>query len=213
MTKPLLLGSRTVGPSFPTYIVAEISANHNHSIDQALSMIRSAKESGADAVKIQTYLPETMTIDCAEPWFRISGGTIWDGRTLYDLYREAHTPWSWTEKLFAEARSIGIDIFSTPFDTTSVDLLERFDPPAYKIASFEIVDLELIEYVAQKGRPIILSTGMSNRGEISEAVEVAYRAGAPAVALLKCTSAYPATPESMNILTISDMAKSFQCVI
>lgn len=190
------------------YIIAEISANHGGSLEHACNTIRAIKESGADAVKLQTYTPDTITIDCDRPEFRVGKGTLWEGRTLYDLYAEAYTPWEWHAELFRLARELGMDCFSTPFDPTSVDFLETLNPPAYKIASFELIDLPLIEYVASKGRPIIMSTGMGSLAEISEAVDVVKKAGVP-LTLLKCTSSYPAPPESMNLRTIPNMSQAF----
>ncbi|MBI4327438.1 MAG: pseudaminic acid synthase, partial [Chloroflexi bacterium] len=168
------------------------------------------KEAGADAVKVQTYTPDTLTLRSDADYFRISGGTLWDGRTLYDLYGEAHLPWDWQPKLQAVADEVGLDFFSTPFDFTAVDFLERLNVPAHKVASFELVDLPLIRKVAQTGKPLILSTGMGSREEIAEAVVTARAAGAKELALLKCTSAYPAPPEEMNLRTLGDMAERFQ---
>ena len=191
-----------------TYVIGELSANHCGSIEHAKETIRSIAASGADAVKLQTYTPNTMTIDCRRDEFTVGEGTLWEGRTLYDLYEEAHTPWDWHEQLFKLANELGMDCFSTPFDKTAVDFLETLDPPCYKIASFELVDLPLIEYVASKGRPIIMSTGMGTLAEISDAVAVIKKAGVP-LALLKCTSAYPSPPESMNLRTIPHLAEAF----
>ncbi|WP_153559355.1 pseudaminic acid synthase [Roseimaritima sediminicola] len=191
-----------------TYIIAEVSANHNGKIDTAKECLRSIQLAGADAVKLQTYTPDTMTLDCDSDVFRVGEGTLWAGRTLHDLYAEAHTPWEWHGELFALAKELGMDCFSTPFDRTAVDFLEQFDPPAYKIASFELVDLPLIQYVASKGRPIIMSTGMGSLSEIAEAVAVVKAADVP-LTLLKCTSAYPSPPESMNLRTIPHLAEAF----
>lgn len=191
-----------------TYLIAEMSANHNGDFEQAKAIIRAMKEAGADAVKLQTYTPDTLTIDCDRPDFTIGEGTVWKGQRLYDLYEKAFTPWEWHADLFALAREFGMDCFSTPFDNTAVDFLEQFDPPAYKVASFELIDLGLIEYIASKGRPVIMSTGMGTREEIQEAVEVVKRAGVP-LTLLKCTSAYPSPPETMNLRTMADMAETF----
>ena len=200
---------RKIGAGFPTYIVAELSANHNQKYDEAVKIIRAAKEAGADAIKIQTYTPDTMTIESDRPEFKISGGTLWDGYTHYKLYGEAYTPWEWQPKLKKVANELGLTLFSTPFDKTAVDFLETMEVPAYKIASFEIVDIPLIEYVASKGKPLIISTGMATFDEIKEAVKAAKKAGASQIALLKCTSAYPAPPEEMNLNTIADLAKKF----
>lgn len=194
-----------------TYIIAEISANHNGSLDAALEMVRMAKECGADAVKIQTYTADTLTLDCDNEFFLIKGGTLWDGRTLYDLYQEAHTPWEWHEAIFAEAKAAGIDCFSTPFDETAVDFLEKFDPPYHKIASFELVHHPLLRKVARTGRPVILSTGMATLREIAAAVEVLRENGCTDLSLLKCTSSYPAPPEEANLARIRHMAQTFHC--
>jgi pseudaminic acid synthase len=191
-----------------TYIIAEMSANHNQDFDVACQIVRAMKESGADAVKLQTYTPDTMTIDSDQADFVVGKGTIWEGQKLFDLYGKAYTPWDWQPKLFELANELGLDCFSSPFDKTSVDFLETLNPPAYKIASFELVDIPLIEYVASKGRPIIMSTGMATLAEISDAVEVVKSAGVPLV-LLKCTSAYPASPGTMNLRTIPHLAEAF----
>ena len=200
---------RKIGMGGPVFVVAELSANHSQDFEQAVELIRRAKEVGADAVKLQTYTPDTITIQSDAPEFRIGGGTPWDGKTLYDLYSEAHMPWEWQPKLKKVADDLGIDLFSTPFDKTAVDFLEGMGVPAYKIASFEIVDIPLIEYVASKGKPVIISTGMATLDEIGEAVRAARGAGAAQIALLKCTSAYPAPPEEMNLRAIPYLAKRF----
>lgn len=194
-----------------TYIIAEISANHNGSLDAALEMVRIAADCGADAVKIQTYTADTLTLDCDNEYFRIKGGTIWDGQTLHDLYQEAYTPWEWHEAIFAEAKRVGIDCFSTPFDETAVDFLEQFDPPYHKIASFELVHHPLLRRVAATGRPVILSTGMASLREIAAAVEVLRENGCSDLTLLKCTSSYPAPPEEANLARIPHMAAAFDC--
>jgi N-acetylneuraminate synthase len=203
------LAGHSVGPECPVLVIAEISANHNQDIDQAIKLVRAAKDAGADAVKLQTYTPDTLTLRCDRPEFRIGGGTIWDGKTLYDLYGEAYTPWDWHRRLKEAADDTGIALFSTPFDPTAVDFLERLNVPAYKVASFEIVDLPLIERIARTGKPIIMSTGMATLGEIAEAVQAARSGGAIQLALLKCTSAYPAPPEDMNLRTIGHLAAAF----
>ena len=203
---------RPIGTPNPAYIVAELSANHRHSLDRAIELVHAAKEAGADAVKLQTYTPETMTIESDRPEFRVRGGTLWDGQTLFDLYREAHTPWEWHAPLMTEARSLGMACFSTPFDATAVDFLESLAVPAYKIASFEIVDLELLDRVAATRKPVLLSTGMATRQEIAEALGALRREHDPPIALLKCTSAYPAPEEDANLRTIADMAASFHVV-
>jgi pseudaminic acid synthase len=194
-----------------TYLIAEVSANHNGSLDAALELVRIAKDCGADAVKIQTYTADTLTLDCDNEHFRISGGTLWDGKTLHQLYQEAYTPWEWHEAIFAEARRIGIDCFSTPFDETAVDFLEQFDPPCHKIASFELVHDPLLRKVAATGRPVILSTGMATLEEIAHAVEILKAGGCTEFALLKCTSSYPAPVEEANLARISHMAQTFDC--
>ena len=196
----------------PCYIIAEISANHNGSLETALEMVRIAKASGADAVKIQTYTADTLTLDCDNEYFRIKGGTLWDGQTLHALYQEAHTPWDWHHAIFAEAKKEGIDCFSTPFDETAVDFLEQFDPPCHKIASFELVHHPLLKKVAQTGRPVILSTGMATLREIAAAVEILRANGCGELALLKCTSSYPAPPEEANLARIPHMAAAFDCL-
>jgi len=200
------LAGRPVGPGHPVYVIAELSANHNGSLDQACDVVRAAAEAGADAVKLQTYTPDTLTIDSdAEP-FRVGEGTLWAGRTLHDLYAEAMTPWEWHEDLQALAGELGLQLFSTPFDRTAVDFLDAMDPPAFKIASFELVDLELVAETARRGRPLIMSTGMATDDEIDDAVRVARQSGAPGVVLLRCNSAYPARPDEMDLRTIPDMA-------
>ncbi|MGQ9711973.1 MAG: pseudaminic acid synthase [Desulfotomaculales bacterium] len=203
------INSRKIGTGHPVYIVAEISANHNQKFDQAIELIKVAKEAGADAVKFQTYTPDTMTIKSDRPEFRIGGGTLWDGQTLYDLYTEAYTPWEWQPKLKEVAESLGLDFFSTAFDPSAVNFLEEIGVPVHKLASFEIVDIPLIEKMASTGKPLIISTGMATLGEIEEAVRVARNTGAAQIALLKCTSAYPALPEEMNLYTIPHMAEAF----
>ncbi len=191
-----------------TYIIAELSANHGGSVEHACQTLRAIHEAGANAIKLQTYTADTLTINSRRPEFMIGKGTLWEGRNLYDLYSEAYLPWEWHHPLFELAIELGMDCFSTPFDKTAVDFLEQFDPPAYKIASFELVDLPLIEYVASKNRPIIMSTGMGTLAEITEAVDTVKKAGVP-LTLLKCTSAYPSPPEAMNLLTIPHLAEAF----
>lgn len=203
------INDRPIGPGQSVYIVAELSANHRQEYKAAVKLIEAAKESGADAVKLQTYTPDTMTIECDRPEFRIGGGTPWDGKTLYDLYSEAYMPWEWQPKLKKVADDLGIDLFSSPFDKTAVDFLEDMNVPAYKVASFEIVDIPLIEYMASKCKPMIMSTGMATMDEIDEAVRAARGAGASQIALLKCTSAYPAPPEEMNLRAIPYLAETF----
>lgn len=202
------IGGRKIGRGHPAYIIAEMSANHGHDFDKALSIIKAAKDAGADAVKIQTYTPDTMTIACDNEHFKIKG-TIWEGKTLHDLYGEAYTPWEWQPKLKEYAEEIGIDLFSTPFDPSSVDFLEEMDVQVYKIASFEVVDIPLLKKVAQTGKPVIMSTGMATLEEVEEAVETLRNNGCNELALLKCTSAYPAPTEEANLLTILDLEKRF----
>ena len=194
------------------YIIAEISANHNGTLATAIELVRLAKSCGADAVKIQTYTADTLTLDCDNEYFKIEGGTLWDGTTLYKLYQQAHTPWEWHAAIFAEARAIGIDCFSTPFDESAVDFLESFNPPCYKIASFELVHHPLLKKVAGTGRTIILSTGMASLREIASAVEVLRASACGDLVLLKCTSSYPAPPEEANLARIPHMAQTFNCV-
>ena len=203
------VGKSRVGPGYPVYIVAEMSANHNQDFDQAVKILEAAREAGADAVKLQTYTADTLTINSAESCFRIRGGTPWDGRNLYELYQEAYTPWEWQPKLKALAEEMGLGFFSTAFDPTAVDFLERLGVPVHKVASFELVDLGLIEKMAATGKPLILSTGMATLGEIEEAVQTARNAGAGQIVLLKCTSAYPAPPEDMNLRTIPHLSQAF----
>ena len=200
---------RRIGWGEPVYIIAEMSANHSQDFDQAVRILHAAKEAGADAVKLQTYTPDTLTISSDKEYFRIGGGTLWDGRTLYDLYREAYMPWEWQPKLKKIADEIGIDLFSTAFDASAVDFLEEMGVPVHKVASFEVVDISLIEKMARTGKPLIISTGMATLGETEEAVQAARRAGATQIALLKCTSAYPAPPEEMNLRTIPHLAEAF----
>jgi len=191
------------------YIIAEMSANHNGSLQNALDSIKVAKEIGANCIKLQTYTADTLTLDCKKNDFMIDGGTLWDGESLYDLYKKAYTPWEWHKELFDYAREIGIDIFSSPFDKTAVDFLEELNPSAYKIASFEITDYELIRYTASKMRPIIISTGIATIGEIQDAVDICREVGNNDIVLLKCTSAYPAALEDANLHTIPNLAQTF----
>lgn len=191
-------------------IIAEISANHGHDINIAKQTIKAAKESGADVVKIQTYTADTLTLDCDNDYFKIAHGTVWDGNTLYKLYQEAYTPWEWHEELFSYAKEIGIEIFSTPFDNTAVDLLEKLGVGRYKIASPEITDIPLIEYVASKGKPIIISIGMATLNEIEEAVDACRRKDNNYITLLQCVSQYPAKPEDSNLLIMQDLKERFK---
>ena len=192
-----------------TIVVAEISANHGHDIEIAKKTIKAIKESGADAVKIQTYTADTITMDCDNEYFQIKQGTLWDGTTLYKLYQEAYTPWEWHEELFDYAKEVGITIFSSPFDKTAVDLLESLDTPAYKVASFEITDIPLIQYMASKQKPMIISTGIASIGDIKEAVDACKAEGNYDITLLKCTSSYPAPYEEINLLTIPNIKDTF----
>ena len=208
MAHHIAVNGRAISNIAPVYIIAEMSANHAQDFDQAVKILQAASEAGADAVKLQTYTPDTMTIDCDNEYFRIKG-TIWEGRNLYELYGEAYTPWDWQPKLKEIAEGLGLDLFSTPFDATAVDFLEQMDVPAYKVASFEIVDLPLLQKIARTGKPIIMSTGMATLGEIDEAVQTIREVGGTQLALLKCTSAYPALPEEMNLLTIPHLAQAF----
>jgi len=209
MSACLEINQRRIGPGFPVYIVAELSANHNQDYDQAVRLIHAAKEAGADSIKLQTYTPDTLTLRSDQEHFRVGGGTVWDGRTLYDLYAEAYTPWEWQPQLKELAYQLGLDLFSSPFDESAVDFLEGIRVPAYKIASFELVDLPLIRRVARTGMPVIMSTGMATLSEIDEGVRTAREAGATQIALLKCTSAYPAPPDEMNLRTIGHLAQAF----
>ena len=205
----IIINNRKIGPGHNSYIIAEMSANHNQDFDQAVKIIEEAKQAGADAVKLQTYTPDTLTIDCNNNYFNIEG-TPWEGQNLYNLYGEAYTPWEWQPKLKKVADRLGLDLFSTPFDATAVDFLEEMDVPAHKIASFEIVDLPLVRRIAATGKPIILSTGMATLAEIEEAVGVIRDTGNDQLALLKCTSAYPARPEHMNLRTIKHLSRTFK---
>jgi len=190
-------------------IVAELSANHGHDLSIALEAVRAAKKAGADAIKLQTYTPDTITIDGEQECFRIKKGTVWDGDTLYALYKKAYTPWEWHEAIQKEAEANGLQFFSTPFDFSAIDFLERLKVPMYKIASFEINDLPLIEYAASKGKPMILSTGIATLGEIEDAVDACRRSGNDNITLLKCTSEYPARPEDANLRTMVNLAETF----
>ena len=203
------IGSKSIGGSNPCFIIAELSANHNGSIEVAIETIRAAKKAGADAIKLQTYTPDTLTIDCDNEHFQIAQGTLWDGKTLYQLYGEAYTPWEWHEQLFQVAEEESLICFSSPFDLTAVDFLEKFDVPAYKIASFEIQDIPLIKYAASKGKPMIISTGIAEEADITLAVEACREVGNHEIILLKCTSSYPAPLELANLNTIPDLKERF----
>ena len=191
------------------YVVAELSANHNRTFENAVRLVHEAKEAGADAVKLQTYTADTITVQGEGEQFRIGGGTLWDGRTLHDLYGEACMPWEWQPRLKQVANHLGMDLFSSPFDDSAVDFLEKMNVPAHKVASFELVDIGLIQKIARTGKPLIMSTGMATVEEIEEAVQAARQAGATQIALLKCTSAYPAKPDETNLRTIPELAKRF----
>ncbi|HET7169712.1 MAG TPA: pseudaminic acid synthase [Candidatus Limnocylindrales bacterium] len=207
MTSQLRIGDREIGPGRPVYVIAEVSANHGGDYDNAVRIVRGAAQAGADAVKLQTYTPDTITIDSDAPAFRSGSGSLWAGTTLYELYGEAYMPWEWQPRLKAIADGLGLDCFSSPFDPTAVEFLLAMDVPAFKIASFELVDLPLIRTVAATGRPLIMSTGMATEAEVDEAVETARAAGAVGIALLKASSAYPAPPESMHLRAIPAMAE------
>lgn len=207
-TSPFVIAGRPVGPDHPPYIIAELSANHNGDLQRALAMIDVAKQAGADAVKLQTYTADTMTIDCDSTDFQINGG-LWGGQTLHKLYQQAYTPWEWHEALFARGRALGIAVFSTPFDVTSLEFLEQLDPPAYKIASFELVDHPLIERVAATGKPMIMSTGMATLSEIEEGVVAARRGGCHDLILLHCISGYPTPAGEANLRVLRNMAETF----
>jgi N-acetylneuraminate synthase len=207
----LYINKRKIGPNELPFIIAEMSANHNGDINNAYKIIDMAKQAGADAVKLQTYKPDTITMDMRTPEFMIEGG-LWDGQSLYELYERAFMPWEWHKPLFDYARKVGITVFSSPFDHTAVDLLEDLNTPAYKIASFEAVDLPLIKYVAQTGKPMIISTGMADVEEIQEAIEAAIEGGCKELAVLHCVSGYPAPSGDYNLKTLVDMQKKFGLV-
>ena len=205
------IAGRKIGNKYPPYIIAELSANHNGDIQRAFKIMEAAKESGADAIKLQSYTHETITMDCDSEEFQINGG-LWNGQSLYELYKDAHMPWEWHKPLFEKAKELGITIFSSPFDFTAVDLLESLNSPAYKIASFEIVDLPLIARVAQTGKPMIISTGMATQEEIAEAVDTAKGNGCLELVVLQCVSGYPAPAVQYNLKTIADIAKRFDVI-
>jgi pseudaminic acid synthase len=208
MSNFITISGQKIGPDFPPYIVAELSANHNGDINRAFRIMEEAKNSGADAIKLQSYTQDTITMDCDSEEFQIHGG-LWDGQTLYELYKRAHMPWEWHKPLFEKAAELGITIFSSPFDFSAVELLETLDAPAYKIASFEIIDLPLIKRVAQTGKPMIISTGMANEDEIALAIKTAKDNGCTELVVLHCVSGYPAPAEQYNLRTIADIAERF----
>ncbi|MDA0406792.1 pseudaminic acid synthase [Vibrio alginolyticus] len=208
MKNEISINGRKIGPNHSPYIIAELSANHNGDINRAFQIMEEAKKAGADAIKLQTYTHETITMDCDSEEFQIHGG-LWDGQTLYELYKGAHMPWDWHMPLFEKARELGITIFSSPFDFSAVELLEELNAPAYKIASFEVIDLPLIKRVAQTGKPMIISTGMANQEEIAEAIKTAKDNGCQELVVLHCVSGYPAPAEQYNLRTIADIAERF----
>lgn len=214
MVDIMKIGDKLIGPGHRPYLIAEMSGNHNNSLDRALEIVDVAAASGADAIKLQTYTADTMTLNLRAPGFVIDDPkSLWNGRQLYELYDEAHTPWDWHGPIMERAASHGIHCFSSPFDATAVDFLETLNVPAYKIASFEMTDVPLIRKVAATGKPMIISTGMASAAEIGQAVATAREAGAKQIVLLKCTSTYPATPENSNLATISNMRDTFDCAI
>ncbi len=213
MNKEIRIGNHIISENSPTFIIAEMSANHLMDFDRAVEVMRAAKEAGADAIKVQTYLPDTITLDCDDPCFQITQGTIWDGTTLHKLYQTAYTPWEWQPKLKKIAEEMGLVFFSSPFDLSSVDFLEEMDVPVYKVASFEINDIPFIKKIAKTGKPIIISTGIAYLEDIELALKTCREAGNDNVILLKCTSAYPAPYEDSNLKTIASMKEVFDCVV
>ena len=206
------IGSKTIGNTQPVFIIAELSANHNGSLENAIATVKAAAQAGADAIKLQTYTADTLTIDCQNDDFLLKGGSIWDGRYLYDLYQEAYTPWEWHKALFDAAKAEGLVCFSSPFDFSAVDLLASLDAPAYKIASFEITDIPLIEYTAKQGKPMIISTGIADEADIQLAIDTCKKVGNHQIVLLKCTSSYPAPVSLANMSMVPDMAKRFDVI-
>ena len=213
MEKEIRIGRHVISENSPTFIVAEMSANHNMDFDRAVAILQAAKDAGADAVKIQTYTADTITINCDSPCFQITQGTLWDGTTLYKLYQSAFTPWEWQPKLKAAAEEMGLEFFSSPFDFSSVDFLEEMGVPAYKVASFEITDIPLIKKIAQTGKPIIIATGIARLSDIELALKTCKDAGNEKVILLKCTSSYPAPYEDINLRTMPSMGETFDCLV
>lgn len=213
MNHTIKIGDKVIGGNNPAFIIAEMSANHLQSFDNAVKIIKEAKRAGADAIKLQTYTPDTITIDCDNEYFQIKQDTIWDGTTLHKLYQTAYTPWEWQPKLKKIAEEEGLICFSSPFDKTAVDFLEDMNAPAYKIASFEITDIPFIEYIASKGKPIIISTGIATLSDIEEAVNACKRMGNEQVALLKCTSAYPSPLEDINLNTMPNIRETFKTIV
>ena len=209
MAAVIEINGRRIGPGYPTYIIAEMSANHNQDFNQAVKIIEAAKQAGADAIKLQTATPDTITLDSDRPEFIVDGGSLWAGQTLYRLYQQTYTPWEWQPKLMEIAATMGLDCFSSPFSFEAVDFLNELAVPAFKVASFELVDIPLIEHIARNGKPIIMSTGLAFLSEVDEALRAARAAGADQVALLKCNSAYPAPPEEMNLRTIPHLMNSY----
>jgi pseudaminic acid synthase len=211
--KNFKIDSKLVGEGAPVFIIAELSANHNQDFSIAQKTIRAMKKAGADAVKVQTYTADTLTIDSDQKYFKVKQGTVWDGKTLYKLYQQAYTPWDWQPKLKKLAEDLGMVFFSSPFDNQSVDFLAKMKVPAYKVASFEITDVNLISYIAKQAKPVIISTGVASGEDIKLATATCRKSGNEKIALLKCVSSYPADPSDMNLLTIPDMAKKFSCVV
>ena len=212
MDREIRIGSKIISQDSPTFIVAEMSGNHNMDFDRAVEILKAAREAGADAVKIQTYTADTITLDCDDPCFQITQGTLWDGITLHKLYQTAYTPWEWQPRLKKMAEEMGLLLFSSPFDFSSVDFLEEMDVPAYKIASFEITDIPLIRKVARLGKPVILATGIARLADIELAVQTCREEGNEQVILLKCCSAYPTPYEDVNLRAIPNLAETFQCL-
>jgi pseudaminic acid synthase len=213
MKKEISIKGKSIGCGQPVYVIAEMSANHGGEFDQAVKIIHAAKEAGADAIKLQTYTPDTMTIDCKKVEFLVGKGTLWEGRNLYELYGEAFTPWDWQPKLKRIAEDIGLHLFSAPFDSTAVEFLEKMGVPAHKVASFELIDIPLLQKIGSTKKPVIMSTGMANIAEIEEAIITLREAGCAEIAILKCTSAYPAPAEDMNLRTIPHLSEAFGCPV